>query len=310
MTGSLVHEDADELAWAAGFFDADGCFSSVVATRYPVVSIGQVDHQPLARLMGAVGAGSISGPYASEGPGRLSKRPQHFYHAYGAAAVRTGAAKLWPSLGMTKRVKALAVLEAAGHTHGLSVLTPIEGEPLQRRGAAWAAGFMDGEGCFTHNPSSHSSCVAITNTEVELLERFRSIVSVGMIYGPYLNRNGISRKPHYLYRATGHQQVQSIVAMLWFRLGSAKRAQAASVLARRRRVCHNGHSKVAGHKACAQCTADYWRRKRGGASSEWRGGRMRGSRKERPPSARDRLPISGDLRDHDPDAGREGSSWL
>jgi hypothetical protein len=38
----------EELAWAAGFFDGEGCFSFADKAGYASVSIVQVDRKPLS----------------------------------------------------------------------------------------------------------------------------------------------------------------------------------------------------------------------------------------------------------------------
>lgn len=55
-----------ELAWAAGFFDGEGCTSLSRNRQYKLLAmnIGQVDRQPLERFVAAVGINKrILGPY-------------------------------------------------------------------------------------------------------------------------------------------------------------------------------------------------------------------------------------------------------
>jgi hypothetical protein len=63
--------DGQELAWAAGFFDGEGCtFLSHGGAggrkRYPRLSVGQNHREPLDRLAAAIGAGNVVGPYKGE----------------------------------------------------------------------------------------------------------------------------------------------------------------------------------------------------------------------------------------------------
>jgi hypothetical protein len=135
---------------------------------------------------------------------------------------------------------------------------------IDREELAWAAGFFDGEGCFCYTKSGRYVGVRVAQTALEPLERFRTaLVNVGKIYGPYQqkHRDRWSKKPQFAYQVTGHERVQAIAAMLWFKLGSAKRAQATRALDQAIH-CHRGHLKVKGHGGCAQCTTNYWRGRR------------------------------------------------
>jgi len=59
-----------ELAWAAGFFDGEGCVSvsRTLATAEPVIqlSVSQVQREPLDRFAAAVGVGKVYGPYTKK----------------------------------------------------------------------------------------------------------------------------------------------------------------------------------------------------------------------------------------------------
>jgi hypothetical protein len=105
--------DREELAWAAGFFDGEGCFCYSEAPRYVSVSIGQTSCEPLERFRVAVGIGKINGPYLHKGPNRMGKKPQWVYQAYGVEKVQAIAAMLWFKLGSIKRAQAVRVLSRA-----------------------------------------------------------------------------------------------------------------------------------------------------------------------------------------------------
>ena len=69
---------------------------------------------------------------------------------------------------------------------------------------AWAAGFIDGEGCFVHvkthrpNGKMYSDGVRLSAAQVnkEPLERLQKILG-GKIYGPYKVKNNINARPFY-----------------------------------------------------------------------------------------------------------------
>jgi len=146
--------------------------------------------------------------------------------------------------------------------------------PRDREELAWAAGFFDGEGCFSFSVAGNYVCVSISQTELEPLERFTRAVGVGWVLGPYdLRKNDRwIRKPQWVYRANGYERVQAIAAMLWFKLSSSKGEQARHALSaeyqrRGSLTCQKGHPKGRG-KGCPTCTAEYWRMRRDGTRFE------------------------------------------
>lgn len=178
---------AEEIAWAAGFVDAEGCFSFTLPASYAAVNVGQTHREPLDRLVNALGAGKVRGPFSMLSPNRPSKKDQFCFYAYAAI--------------------------------------------LQR--------------------------------DREVLDHFLAIVGVGKVYGPYERpEGGLGGKAFFQYRAHGFEKTQAIVAMLWFKLGTAKRKQAIAVLAKRMRRCRRGHVLGTKHRGCPRCVAEAWARKR------------------------------------------------
>lgn len=145
-------------------------------------------------------------------------------------------------------------------------MAPVE---IDREELSWAAGFFDGEGCFSYSEAAIYSCVSIGQSDRKPLDRFKQAVGVGKVNGPYppTHPDQLRRKPLHFYQAYGHERVQAIAAMLWFKLGAVKQAQAVKVL-RRTRLCRRGHLKVQGHKGCGVCQAAYWKSRREGQKSE------------------------------------------
>ncbi len=109
----LTRSSAIELAWAAGFFDGEGCTTAVSLRRYPKISITQSG--PLAkppevldRFKRAVGEiGHISGPELDDS-GR--HKPRWVYNLYGGTQVSAVIALLWPFLGTVKHAQADHIL--------------------------------------------------------------------------------------------------------------------------------------------------------------------------------------------------------
>jgi hypothetical protein len=133
-----------------------------------------------------------------------------------------------------------------------------------REELAWAAGFFDGEGCFSYMERARYGVATIGQTDIRALERFRDAVAVGKIYGPYDYRypGRMSKRPWWNYRAHRREHVQAIVAMLWFRLGPIKREQARGVLRHYKNTCRRGHPKLHDLPGCPECVADAWAEKR------------------------------------------------
>ncbi len=101
-----------ELAWAAGFFDGEGC-SHRTGDGYLVVSISQCHREVLDKFRLAVGVGKVRGPYA---PRREKWSPIWHYRAYGAEASLVLAA-IWPYLGSVKRAQYETQYAAARRVH-------------------------------------------------------------------------------------------------------------------------------------------------------------------------------------------------
>jgi len=262
--------DDEEIAWAAGFFDGDGCFAFSPSGGWAGAFVAGTDLENVLRFRSAMRCGKVRGIGIHPRPGSWSKKPQHIFRSY--ADVDHVAHSLLPSLGYVKREQARRALEFLGRWSYENVPEPALRASQSRTELAWAAGFFDAEGCFSFTPGS-GICASITNTDVDLLERFLRAVDFGKIYGPYDLKvtDGFKRKPHYFFRVSGLEKVQALAAILWFKIGSAKKNQARATLAHVITTCNQGHPKKPGHAGCGQCTADYWqarREARGGSTAE------------------------------------------
>lgn len=106
----------EELAWAAGFFDGEGCTHVHNIRRktgkhykYAAISVGQTDEsrESLLRLQALFG-GTIY----------RHKDVNHQLRIHGYEKVQAAVAMMWPWLGTIKREQAARVLEEV-RTHGL-----------------------------------------------------------------------------------------------------------------------------------------------------------------------------------------------
>lgn len=93
-----------ELAWAAGFFDGEGCTSVPKNSKALRVNITQQHPEVLYRFRDAVGVGKVLGPYELA----TGKLMWNWYASTKPGIVALG--KLWPYLSSEKRNQALLKL--------------------------------------------------------------------------------------------------------------------------------------------------------------------------------------------------------
>lgn len=116
-------------------------------------------------------------------------------------------------------------------------ITPMKHIVVNRENLAWAAGFFDGEGCFSsclrYDDNTKKKYIAsIGQVDRKGLERFQEAVQLGKIYGPYgpYGNRFKNARPFYRLDIYGFEQSQALLALLWTWLGPVKRQQARSVL--------------------------------------------------------------------------------
>lgn len=130
--------DSTELAWAAGFFDAEGWAGAVKnrQRRHPHAQINQADPygtpEVLERFRTAVGVGRLGGPARQAG-----KLDLYRWVASSRADVTAVYTALRPWLGEVKREQFCLARGVDGRPSG----GPTADEQL-----AWAAGLFDGDG--------------------------------------------------------------------------------------------------------------------------------------------------------------------
>jgi hypothetical protein len=237
-----------ELAWAAGFFDAEG---STGTTGQPYVRlqffIRQTDPRVLHRFRSIVQAGRVSGPV----PQPDGRKPRWSLYINRRRAVLDTFAALAPYLGPFKRAQAIAAFERSGPGDWL------DSEPLRtiQTERAWAAGFFDGEGSTSPRLYKGRPGIALSvgQKDRELLDRFAATVGCGAIYGPHFDRRAEGRF-RFDFAASGPTSVRQILGLLCPYLGKVKRRQALEafdkyrsafgergLLDGRPRRCPNGH---------------------------------------------------------------------
>lgn len=223
--------DRTELAWAAGFFDAEGWAAAVKSRRgtRPFAQINQADAfgvpEVLTRFQAAVGAGRIGGPRRVAG-----KRDLYHWVASSRGDVRGTFEALSTWLGA---VKTLQFGSAIGP------VTPTTETPSRDELLAWAAGLFDGDGStYVAKHRTHSGYrtaeIAITQSSPagapEVLITFRAaMANIGHIGGPYGGDE--THEPVYRLKVYRLRDVEAVIRSLWPWLGSVKRVQAAIVIA-------------------------------------------------------------------------------
>lgn len=225
--------DRTELAWAAGFWDGEGSAWLTApadrTTRYPHARINQADVNGtpyvLERFQRALALGRIQGPEIEEG-----REPLYRWVVSSRPDVARTYDLLRPWLG---EVKALQFEHVLGVPSGRPPTQCARDEEI-----AWAAGLWDGEGCVSiMDHRTHEGYfileASITQSSPksvpEVLERFRSIVGAGRIYGPY--DAGPERQPIYRWKLVRTEGIKAVIAQLEGQIGPVKSMQAASRLA-------------------------------------------------------------------------------
>jgi hypothetical protein len=289
--------DRTELAWAAGFFDAEGWAAAVKSRRgkRPIAQINQADAngvpEVLTRFRAAVGVGRVRGPKCEEG-----KVDLYHWVASSRGDVRRTFEAIAPWLGQVKRAQ---FINAVG---------PVPSWDVALSGSehlAWAAGLFDGDGSTyfakhrTH-PGYRTAEIAITQSSAisvpAVLTQFRTAVGgIGHVGGPY--RGNAKHEPVYRLKVYRLPEIEVVIAKLRPWLGFVKRAQAEAVIAavaaqptlargspawgRNKSHCPRGHEFAAvrkrpyrervagagasarrGHRGCLLCLRDYARHKR------------------------------------------------
>jgi len=153
----------EQLAWAAGFYDGEGC-TSLRRSRYvsdrglrrlyltPILSVGQVRLEPLIRFQEAVeGFGVVSGPVARSNP---KHQPQYRWVCSPWRDTQAVIAMLWPFLSGPKREQAARILRDFNERIGPRLRPPmVNGRYVRcRRGHDWSEVYV--------NPTTgHRVCV-------------------------------------------------------------------------------------------------------------------------------------------------------
>ncbi len=97
-----------ELAWAAGFFDGEGCVHVHRRDQIVQLQVGQTEETTLQRFAKAVGLGNVTGPYD---PKRRNSNVYWRWQVYGTKAEAV-MAKLLPHMSAPKSLAFADAMEA------------------------------------------------------------------------------------------------------------------------------------------------------------------------------------------------------
>ncbi len=237
--------DTRDLAWAAGFFDAEGSISHHLPTkrrtRRATFDVSQSGDgkipDVLMRFRDVVGAGSIFGPYR----GYL-----YYWRTHDTGIITSVVALLWPWLTDEKRAQiraTLAVIPALWCAEEVGRLwaARLNEFEQQQEQLAWAAGLFDGDGTIgAYTRGARSRHLHLTASVVQAssngipppLARFNQVVGLGNVNGPYPPR-GWSKLPQYRWQLGG-QRVETAISLLrpWLSPVRLKQAEDALEAAR------------------------------------------------------------------------------
>jgi hypothetical protein len=79
---------------------------------------------------------------------------------------------------------------------------------------AWAAGLIEGEGCFTWHSEGKHPYFLMDMTDRDVLEKFQLVFPFVNLRGPYTHKNKPLNKPRWRVDAFGSKAIQIMEAIL------------------------------------------------------------------------------------------------
>jgi hypothetical protein len=241
--------DNHELAWAAGFFDAEGWANRKKRGVQARINQAGLDGVPevLLKFQRIVGVGRIRGPALKKG-----RQPLYWWEATSRPDLTQVVERIGPWLCPAKRAQFERTL---GYP-----LPPAAWSGSMSEELAWAGGFFDGEGstCLdkhrTHVgyfvPVMYVPQAATDGIAPELL-RFQSALGLGRISG--VRRADPPQKPYRRWRLYTVVKVQLALHLLWPWIGIIKQSQALRAM----RVVHAQPDLARGNPAFGTAGARY-----------------------------------------------------
>lgn len=102
---------------------------------------------------------------------------------------------------------------------------------VDREDAAYMAGLFEGEGSIVLHSNNSSVTLSIGMTDKDVLEYFQELAGVGKISDiRYGYGNSLNKKPFWTYTVCNFEEVQYLIAIMWYWLGDRRREQCKKVL--------------------------------------------------------------------------------
>jgi hypothetical protein len=240
--------DIRHVAWAAGFFEAEGSISHHLPTGRrtprPTLDVSQrgdgIPPAVLVRFREIVGCGSLFGPYR----GYL-----YYWRTHDAGLITSTLVLLWPWLSPERREQIRATLRAVPALWCAEMLGDIFDDRVSRSldpelARAWAGGFFEGDGSIgAYSLRSRTRPRPVLSASISQasaagvptsLTRFRETIRIGRIRGPIAPR-GWSRQPQYRWEASGSGVEAAMSPLLPWLVGPKRDQVEAAISAARRR---------------------------------------------------------------------------
>ena len=193
VTPELLVASPEDLAYAAGLFEGEGC---VGRPRGSVsLTINMCDVEPLEHMWRIVGGTSIRGPYKKPDP---THKPYFAWAVNGRVPAQFFYDQTWPWFSLRRRGQ----FELAGVS---SFDEPVVGVTLAER-YAYAAGLYEAEGTLTAD--KHSPRVQIRMGDREPLEWMLAAFG-GNITGPFQPKNP-EHKPMWTWYVPGWESFPTV----------------------------------------------------------------------------------------------------
>ncbi len=91
---------------------------------------------------------------------------------------------------------------------------------------AWAAGLLEGEGCF--HTTLDRPRISVNMTDEDVLLRLQKVLGCGRLSGPHTY--GLGHKPVWRYDLSRQDQVYAVTAAVYSQLGERRRAKARELI--------------------------------------------------------------------------------
>lgn len=95
---------------------------------------------------------------------------------------------------------------------------------------AWAAGLIEGEGCFTWHSDGKRPYFLLDMCDIDVLQKFKTIFPETNFRGPYMHKTKQNQKPRYRIDAYG-DKCRHIMQTVYPWLGERRKAKIEELIA-------------------------------------------------------------------------------